>query len=116
MQVSERDAAEAARKAERQSAADRIYDKLRLEKEAQLRAQVRARTQAPATRIKACQEAQHTAPALDRQASTCASHLQAADVHGMMQIVAQHSPQVEGLTVCSTGPRLQLGNRDGFIA
>lgn len=39
LQVSERDAAEAARKAARQSAADRIYDKLRLEKEAQLRAQ-----------------------------------------------------------------------------
>lgn len=44
-QVSERDAAEAARKAERQSAADRIYDKLRLEKEAQLRAQVGTRIQ-----------------------------------------------------------------------
>jgi hypothetical protein len=40
MQVSERDAAEAARKAARQDAADRIYDKLRLEKEAALRAQV----------------------------------------------------------------------------
>lgn len=40
LQVSERDAAEAARKAARQSAADRIYDKLRLEKEAALRAQV----------------------------------------------------------------------------
>jgi hypothetical protein len=39
--VSEREAAEAARKAERQSAADRIYDKMRLEKEAELRAQVR---------------------------------------------------------------------------
>jgi len=39
-QVSEREAAEAARKAARQSAADRIYDKLRLEKEAALRAQV----------------------------------------------------------------------------
>lgn len=38
--MSEREAAEAARKAERQSAADRIYDKLRLEKEAALRAQV----------------------------------------------------------------------------
>lgn len=49
MQVSERDAAEAARKAERQSAADRIYDKLRLEKEAQLRAQVRVGTPAPAS-------------------------------------------------------------------
>jgi hypothetical protein len=41
VQVSERDAAESARKAARQSAADRIYDKLRLEKEAALRAQVR---------------------------------------------------------------------------
>jgi hypothetical protein len=40
-QVSEREAGEAARKAERQCAADRIYDKLRLEKEAALREQVR---------------------------------------------------------------------------
>lgn len=42
LQVSEREAAEAARKAARQCAADRIYDKLRLEKEAALRAQVGA--------------------------------------------------------------------------
>lgn len=40
VQVLERDAAEAARKAARQDAADRIYDKLRLEKEAALHAQV----------------------------------------------------------------------------
>jgi hypothetical protein len=40
MQVSEREAMETAKKAARQDAADRIYDRLRLEQEAALRAKV----------------------------------------------------------------------------
>jgi hypothetical protein len=40
--VAQRDAEEAARKAARKDAADRIYDQLRLEQEAALRAKVSA--------------------------------------------------------------------------
>lgn len=40
LQVAQREAGEAARKAARKDAADRIYDRLRLEKEAALRAKV----------------------------------------------------------------------------
>ena len=40
VQVAQREAEESARKAARKDAADRIYDRLRLEKEAALRAKV----------------------------------------------------------------------------